>query len=246
MKNAKRFVICSDIHGDEQDPEAVASLHAFCDDFKPTVRVINGDLWDFRNLRKGASDDEKAHSLEDDWQAGIDFANRFFKGGKENHLLRGNHDERLWMFRESCTGLIRDYAADGISRVKGAVARWRAKMLPYDARHGVLKLGHLTVIHGYHAGVGAAQAHARVYGNCVFGHTHSIEVNAIASLEPEEARGIGCLCKRDMPYINSKTGKLRWAQGWAYGLLFDDGTYHLEQARKIKDRFICANNFSHY
>jgi hypothetical protein len=82
MKNAKRFVICSDIHGDEQDADAVASLHAFCDDFKPTVRVINGDLWDLRNLRKGASDDEKAHSLEDDWQAGMEFADRFFKGGK--------------------------------------------------------------------------------------------------------------------------------------------------------------------
>jgi 3',5'-cyclic AMP phosphodiesterase CpdA len=105
MKNAKRFVICSDIHGDEQDADAVASLHAFCDDFKPTVRVINGDLWDFRNLRKGASDDEKAHSLEDDWQAGMEFADRFFKGGKDNHFLRGNHDERLWMFRESATGL---------------------------------------------------------------------------------------------------------------------------------------------
>jgi predicted phosphodiesterase len=246
MKNAKRFVICSDIHGDEQDADAVASLHAFCDDFKPTVRVINGDLWDFRNLRKGASDDEKAHSLEDDWQAGMEFADRFFKGGKDNHFLRGNHDERLWMFRESATGLVRDYAADGIERVKGAVARWRAKMLPYDSRHGVLRLGHLTVIHGYHAGAGAAQAHARVYGNCVFGHTHSIEVNAIASLQPEEARGIGCLCNKDMPYINAKTGKLRWAQGWAYGLLFDDGTYHLEQARKIGDTFICADNFKAY
>jgi hypothetical protein len=119
-------------------------------------------------------------------------------------------------------------------------------MLPYDSRHGVLKLGHLTVIHGYHAGAGAAQAHAKVYGNCVFGHTHSIEVNAIASLEPEEARGIGCLCKKDMPYINAKTGKLRWSQGWAYGLLFDDGTYHLEQARKIGDTFICADNFKAY
>jgi len=73
-----------------------------------------------------------------------------------------------------------------------------------------------------------------------------VEVNAIASLEPEEARGIGCLCKKDMPYINAKTGKLRWSQGWAYGLLFDDGTYHLEQARKIGDSFVCADNFKAY
>ena len=218
MKNAKRFVICSDIHGDEQDADAVASLHAFCDDFKPTVRVINGDLWDLRNLRKGASDDEKACDLDYDWQLGMEFACRFFKGGKENHFLRGNHDERLWMSQQSVSGRARHYADKMIEEVNSSVRRWKAKMLPYDSRHGVLKLGHLTVIHGYHAGAGAAQAHARVYGNCVFGHTHSIEVNAIASLQPEEARGIGCLCKKDMPYINAKTGKLRWAQGWALGL----------------------------
>jgi predicted phosphodiesterase len=247
MKNAKRFVICSDIHGDEQDEKATASLLDFCKDFKPHIRVLNGDLWDFRNLRKGASDDEKAHSLEDDWQAGMEFASAYFKASPSaNFFLRGNHDERLWEFANSASGLLRDYATDGIKRVEQAARVWKATMLPYDSRKGVLQLGKLRVIHGYHAGAGAAQAHARVYGNCVFGHTHSVEVNAIASLEPEEARGIGCLCKQDMGYVNFKTGKLRWAQGWGYGLLHEDGTYHLNQARKINGKFVCSSRFTDY
>jgi hypothetical protein len=246
MTKPLRFVVASDPHGDQVDVATERALFAFIADFKPQLRIHGGDNWDFRNLRRGASDDEKAHSLEDDWQAGSDFMRRFFDGGALNHFLRGNHDERLWMSQQSVSGRARHYADKLIEEVNSSVKRWKAKMLPYDSRHGVLKLGHLTVIHGYHAGAGAAQAHAKVYGNCVFGHTHSIEVNAIASLEPEEARGIGCLCKKDMPYINAKTGKLRWAQGWAYGLLFDDGTYHLEQARKIGDTFICADNFKSY
>jgi hypothetical protein len=55
----------------------------------------------FRNLRKGASDDEKACEPRLRLAiAGMEFACRFFKGGKENHFLRGNHDERLWMSQQ--------------------------------------------------------------------------------------------------------------------------------------------------
>jgi hypothetical protein len=243
---AKRFIVCSDIHGDMRDEHACAMLLAFTKDFDPEIRVINGDLWDFRNLRKGASDDEKAASMAEDWEAGIDFASRFFNGGTQNHFLRGNHDERIWDFSRSATGLIRDYADDGIKSINGYVKRWHAKMLPYDAALGVLELGKLRVVHGYFAGQNAAQAHARVYRNCLYGHTHAIEVGAIASLEPEEARGIGCLCIRDMDYVNKKAGKLRWSQGWAYGFLFEDGSYQLFQARRINGVFHVATQIKQY
>jgi hypothetical protein len=49
-----------------------------------------------------------------------------------------------------------------------------------------------------------------------------------------------------MDYINAKTGKLRWGQGWAYGLLFEDGTYHLNQARKVHGVFHAASSFNTY
>ena len=134
-----------------RDEHACASLLEFTKDFNPEIRVINGDLWDFRNLRKGASDDEKAASMIDDWEGGIDFASRFFKDGKENHFLRGNHDERIWDLSKSATGLKRDYANDGIKSINGYVKKWRAKMLPYDSALGVLELGKLRVVHGYFA-----------------------------------------------------------------------------------------------
>jgi hypothetical protein len=247
MKNAKRFVICSDIHGDEQDAEAVASLHAFCDDFKPTVRVINGDLWDFRNLRKGASDDEKAHSLEDDWTAGVEWVRAYFDGGKENHFLRGNHDERLYRLADSATGLQRDYARDGIKRIARVMHQAKARMLPYDSRLGVLKLGHLRVIHGYFAGIGSARRHAIAYGNCLFGHTHATDSAPVESIDgPSEARGIGCCCKIDMGYNAHMVAKLRHDNAWCYGVLFDDGTYQLFQAKKIGGSFYAAQSIDQY
>ena len=245
---ARRFVVASDNHGDMADPAICEALFAFIKDFKPEVRVHAGDCWDFRNLRRGASDDEKAASLVEDWEAGTDFVRRFFDGGRSNFFLRGNHDERLWHFSESATGLLRDYARDGIKRVEQLVGRQcKAKMLPYDAAAGVLDLGSLRVIHGYHHGMGAARAHAAIYRNCLFGHVHTIESAPVAALEPAEARSIGCLCKRDMGYVNAKTGKLRWGQGWAYGLLFEgEGQYQIWQARGINGRVYAATGVRSY
>jgi hypothetical protein len=239
----RRFVVASDNHGDMIDPIPSKALFDFLDDFKPEIRIHAGDNWDFRNLRKGASDDEKAHSLEDDWKSGCDFFEKFFKNGKENHFLLGNHDDRLWQYQRSATGLLRDYAADGIQRVENLCSRMKVKKLPYDSALGILKLGKLSILHGYHAGVGAARHHANIYGNCLFGHVHTDESAPVASLEPAEARTIPCLCIRDMDYINSKTGKLRWAQGWVFGLLFDDGTYHIERVRGINGKFTYATGF---
>ena len=175
--------------------------------------------------------------------AGCDFFEKFFRNGKENHFLLGNHDDRLWQYQKSATGLLRDYAADGIQRVENLCNRMKVKKLPYDSALGILKLGKLSILHGYHAGVGAARHHANIYGNCLFGHVHTDESAPVASLEPAEARTIPCLCIRDMDYINSKTGKLRWAQGWVFGLLFDDGTYHIERVRGINRKFTYATGF---
>ena len=247
MSKPRRFVVVADNHGDQYDEETFAALKAFLSDFKPEVRIHAGDAWDFRNLRKGASDEEKAESLADDWEQGTDWLRTFFDGGKENHFLRGNHDERLWRFADCSVGLIRDYAREGVERASNILKRCRAKMLPYDSRHGVLTLGHLRVIHGYFAGVGAARRHGISYGNCLFGHTHSTDSAPVESIEgPAEARGIGCCCKIDMSYNSHQTAKLRHDNAWCYGVLFSDGTYQLFQSKKIKGRFYAAQQIVAY
>ena len=215
-------------------------------EWKPEIRAHAGDAYDFRNLRRGASDEEKAASLADDWEQGNDFLRRFFDGGTSNHFLRGNHDERLYEFRNSCSGMLRDYASDGIKQMEAVVKKCRAKMLPYDSDLGVLRLGKLSVLHGFHAGLSACRTHAAIYGSCLHGHIHSIEVASVASREPVEARSIGCMCVRDMDYVNKKTGKLKWAQGWAYGLLYPDGNYMLFQTRNIGGQFYAASEIKTY
>ena len=245
-KQPQRFVCAGDNHGDMEDAVTAAALFRFLDDWKPQIRVHVGDAWDFRNLRRGASDDEKAISMEKDWEMGAAFLRRFFAGGKDNHFLRGNHDERLYDLTRSATGVLRDYARDGVRRLEGIVGGCKAKMLPYDSALGILHLGHLKALHGYHAGISACRLHATIYGNCLFGHVHTIESSPVSALEPSEARSIGCCCIRDMEYLNKKTGKLRHAQGWAYGLLFPNGCYQLFQTRKLNEKFYAASDVAEY
>ena len=54
----RKFIILSDIHGNMMDERACSAALAFAKDFKPDIKVIAGDLWDFSAIRKGASDEE--------------------------------------------------------------------------------------------------------------------------------------------------------------------------------------------
>jgi hypothetical protein len=243
----QRFVVAADPHGDQQDPETRKALFSFIKDYNPQIRIHAGDNWDFRNLRRGASDDEKAASLVDDWDMGVDWMREFFDGGKTNHFLRGNHDERMWKFASNASGMLRDYANDGIKRIERVVAQSHATMLPHDSRLGVLRMGRIKVIHGFFAGVGAARKHGMVYGNCLFGHTHAVDLAPMESIDnPIESRGIGCCCKVDMDYNQHSANKLRHDNAWCYGLLFPDGSYQLFQTKKVNGSFYAAENIKQY
>jgi hypothetical protein len=248
MSKPRRFIAVADSHGDMLDPRSGEAVLTFIQDFKPEVRIHLGDAFDFRALRRGASEEEKAEGLSEDWEAGTDFLRKFYAGGKENHFLIGNHDTRLWNLLNNVQGRVREYAQDGVKRFDQLMRRCKAHALPYDARRGVLQIGHLKCIHGYAAGEGATAKHARTYGCVIHGHTHVIDVTAVPSDDamPREARAIGALCQLDMPYNAHLIGKLRHSNGFAYGFLFPGGDYQIFQARKIDDHFYAAQTIATY
>lgn len=229
------------------DTIAEKAFFDFVEDFKPQIRIHAGDIWDFRNLRRGATEDEKRESMSLDWKSGSIFFNRFFSKGTDRYLLRGNHDERMWYLLDNCKGVMRDHAQRAVDDIETMCRRRKVHMLPYDSRLGVLRLGKLTVIHGYHAGLGAANQHARIYHSCFFGHTHTQDVAPVPNCDgPAEARGIGCLCQIDMPYNQHQTNKLRHQQGWIYGELYEDGTYTAFQTKRVGNSFAVATGIKHY
>lgn len=245
--SGRRFVICGDNHGDQIDPVVEKAFFDWLPDWKPELRIHSGDLWDFRPLRNGATQEEKAQSMADDYSDGKMFAKRLFSGGDEKYFLRGNHDQRLWDLIDKSDGALRDFGTEKTREIEAMFRGWRVKTMPYDARQGVLRLGKMQVLHGFKSGKNATREHATIYGNCIHGHDHAQGVVPVENLDgPSLAMGTGCMCYIDMPYNSRQTNKLRHQQGWVYGILYDDGTYQAFQAKRVGNKFNIASSVKTY
>jgi hypothetical protein len=220
----------TDTHGDMVDAASAAVVRAFMADWKPTIRVHMGDVWDFRWLRHGASDDERRESVEADFEAGLDLLAWY----KPTHILWGNHDDRLRRGSECGTGYMRELCGQWIDRI--AVQTAKAQHFPYCKRRGVMELGDYRLIHGYGHGLGAVSQAARVYGRVMMGHVHTIEQAAVPGIEDRIGHTIGCLCRLDLEYNRTHINTLRQAHGFAYGII-DNGRTLVWQARSIGGRW---------
>jgi len=239
----KKLIFASDVHGDMMSKSSVAVLFKFMEDFKPDIKVFGGDLWDFRALRKGAGEDEKRESISKDYNAGLQFIKQF----KPNYFLRGNHDERLWELAEADKGVISDYAISGVAEIGDTMLKMGCKMLPYHKRDGVLKIGSLKMLHGFHCGVYAARNAALIYGSCLFGHVHVVDSHSIPGLDRRTARAVGCLCSLSMDYSNRNPTTLRQSNGFAFGVVNQKtGRYFVNQAERIDGKWMIPTEFKEY
>ncbi len=245
MRNSKvgatsryqRFVICGDNHGVHADTGACDAFFEFVAFWKPEIRIHLGDAFDFSCLRRGASEGEKRERITDDIDAGIAFLKKF----KPTHALRGNHCERIHDAAKSDDGKLSDFASYIIEDIKDAMGD--AQVFPYCKRRGVLKLGHLKVIHGYHSGITAARMAAQVYGSVAMGHIHAIDQFSIPGLERRIGRAIGCLCKLDQDYNRAQANTLRQSHGWGYGVMLPSGDYQFWQAERVAGRWFFPSEF---
>jgi len=234
-----KFVFASDVHGDQQDPQANAALFRFLDVFKPKLRVFGGDLWDFRPLRKAANEDEKRESMAADYEAGMTWLKRF----RPHYFLRGNHDERLWELAAKNKGVASDYAMQGVVEIITTCQKMKCELLPYHHRDGILKIGHLKMLHGFASGINAPRQTALVYGSVLFGHVHTVDEHSIPGLERRVARSVGCLCKLTMDYNQRTPSALRHSHGFAYGIINEKtGAYHVWQAEEIDGKWILPSD----
>ena len=209
----KRWVAGFDSHGDMADPDTMAAFLAFVKSWKAHKRIAGGDHFDFRNLRRRASQQEKAASMQEDVTAGMYFLNEY----RPHVWTRGNHDERLWWAAVRDDGLIKDYAQKGVTDIERRMHR--CEMLPYHKRKGVYSLGDTVFVHGYYHGKYAASRHAATYGKCFFGHVHANTSNAHPHyLGAKVAVSVGALVQVDMDYNEQHADTMRHDNGWAYGV----------------------------
>ncbi|MEL0011213.1 MAG: metallophosphoesterase [Bacteroidota bacterium] len=228
----KKFIFASDLHGDVQDWDTVQALYEFVETYKPDIKVFGGDLFDFRNIRRGAGAAERQDSMAADVEAGMEFLEKFHP----QVLLLGNHDKRLWdTAQHHKDGIVQDAAKAGVKSIVNLCRKLKCKLIPYDASKGYYDLGKIRFIHGFHAGVFASKRHAEIYsppsGIVLHGHTHAIQYHSVARLKGGAGMGVGCLANTDMDYNKHQTGRMLHQNGFAYG--YSDGSdWQAFQAKK--------------
>lgn len=236
MSKFTKFIFASDLHGSEQNKEAVSKLLEFTKTFKPDIKIFGGDLFDFKALRRGASEEDRSCSMAQDVNMGISF----LKQWRPNIFLNGNHDRpRLELLASSRDAVKADLAERLISDIDGEIESIKCKQYPYDKKRGIYQLGQLKMLHGYAHGIGATRKHGLVYGSCLHGHTHHVECVYIERHEKTVARSCGALCATEMPYNSAQIGTLRQNNGWAYGLVNKaTGEFYVCQSELVSGQWI--------
>jgi hypothetical protein len=234
-------MVVFDNHGIRADKLAVEKMFEFKEKhWKPHITIHGGDNFDFAPLRKKASEEERRESMIDDFNAGVNFLKRY----EPKYFLLGNHDMRLWDLAKEDRGVISDYAYQASREIEAELSKMKCKFFPYNKREGVLRLGHLKIIHGYLAGVTAARRTAQIYGSTLMGHGHAIQQASIEGLSQRTGMMCGCLCQLNMDYVRASVGSLIWEHGFAFGLINEKtGNYHVFQARKIDGHWIIPTDF---
>lgn len=233
----RKFIHATDLHGDLQYGPAVRALKAHVEEFKPDVRIFGGDLWDFAAWRVGADEADRRRRVRKDFRAGMDFLKWF----KPHFLTLGNHDVRLFDQVEH-SGPMADFCQDLIEKFEALCKANRTRVLPYDKRRGVLKIGKAKFAHGFFDGITAARQMAATYGSVMFGHGHAIDVASVPGADRRAARMVGCLCQLNMKYNRRHVAALRQSHGWGYGYIFPDGSFQQFQAELIGGRVVVADS----
>lgn len=223
MKGWKKWMAVGCSHGIEIDPEARAAVLKFKAEWKPHTTLHLGDFIDLSAFRAGAvrdsNDADHASDVAGDLMAGIEFLHEL----EPNFILCGNHEARLWRFRESPNALLAYAANLTISKIEETAKKLRAPLTPYGIREFV-QLGDTKFIHGSMFNVTAIRDHAETYGNVVMAHLHRVGWERARNIDGASGYCTGMLANFDMSYASTRRATLAWSQGFAYGHYCDRST----------------------
>lgn len=214
----KKFVVCGDSHGSLVCEKSKKKFLDFVDDWKPHHRIHLGDLWDFSPLRKGASQEEKADGIADDYVAGIEFLDEY----KPHFLTLGNHDDRIWMHSTHCAdGVMRERCSQLAEASENEFKKRKIQWVPYHvSRYLQMPEGGPKLIHGFRATMYPAKAHFENWGPSICGHVHKPDTYIARHIDGQASYSVGCLADISrMSYADRTPAKLAWRRGWLYGMI---------------------------
>jgi len=227
-----RFWLGFDRHVPDVDPVVDHIVRDFLRDFKPSIRVAGGDWQSVDQV--SAFDNEQDIDLKDEFEQNERAIDEF----GITHYLEGNHEERLRRVGTRLDRRLRsmvDLSGNLHLEDRGI------KLLPYHPRLGILRLGHLKVLHGFFATEYLAKKTAGTYGTCAFGHAHRFQVfQSKEAFETHVGFSIGMLGSLEQAYVGNRP-PMGWSQGFAFGYIRRDGSFDLYPVRIVGGQAVINN-----
>lgn len=235
----KRFLYCADSHGDLIHAESVKKLLAFKESYNPHFVIHGGDFLDLACLRGGASPEDKAHGIIDDYNAGMKFLMQL----RPTHLTLGNHDDRLWGIAENFRdGIIREHCAALVKETEAEFKRLKINWIPYViGKYIKLPCGGPKFHHGFRSSiVGTARLNHHSWGDSISGHVHKPDSYVATHADGGMSMSAGCIGDIEkMSYANRYTAKMGWRNGFIYGTICDkSGAWNAWHVVKENGRWV--------
>lgn len=248
----RRFIYATDVHwGFERRqrkkipihaPKALDALHRFASDFRPHHVIWGGDNLDCAAISHHNKNNARAIEglrIQEDAAGFREYreaiAETMAPGGAEV-LFEGNHEDWLNDLVDKFPGL------EGLLDLPTLVG------LPQEGifvpQGGTYRLGKLWFLHGdvfKGGGSNVAKKAVEAYGRSVrFGHFHRFEAftkhAAVDAQDTKTGMAVPCLCTRGPGY--GKGAPNQWSQGFLYGWVNKDGTFHDVPVIMVNGHFV--------
>jgi hypothetical protein len=222
MIKPRRWVACSDSHGQFINRDCAAAFLRFVEDYRPHVKMHLGD-WNDQTAFMGKAitapgGQEACEPIADDMAAGVEFIKEY----RPRYLWQGNHDHRPYKFLSHPNQMVRTAAQTVVADMERFAKSIRAELIPYHGVHDARSwrtLGGTAFGHGFMHGLSACEQHVWLLrAPCVFGHTHRVDQRSARTLGGMIGRTIGCMADIDrLTYAHASQSTAGWRNAWAYG-----------------------------
>ena len=226
------FLITTDTHGELIDKDYERRILGWIKDHKPKRIFHLGDVFDMSSIRRGASSEERSHSLSEDIHKGLAYLRKLQEASPASNLEAitwGNHDYRLFNMAESTReGLEFDYARMLRKEIEKNVAVIGCATRDYDVERGWYEIaprgsrsGPKLIGHGYAATISPARTACQHWGSTITGHVHRFDTHQNDDLGRNESYVIACGCQIAQDYNRTHRRRLSHSVGFGWGVTND-------------------------
>lgn len=214
----------TDTHGELIDEDYKGYVLEWIKQNKPKRIFHLGDVFDFKSIRKGASAEERSHSLSTDIKAGLNFIRKVQEASTKSNLEAitwGNHDYRLFALANSNKdGLEYDYARMLVKEIQNTVKKIKCKEREYDVERGWYEIAPGRLIgHGYASTIQPARTACQHWGSTITGHVHRFDSFVNDDLGRNESYVIGAGCQIAQDYNRTHRRRLSHSVGFGWGVV---------------------------